>query len=191
MNATLARKLRFADAVYAINTTPKSLRNWLQRDLVKIHTPRQEGGWTEYSFIDIAILVLVRQLVSWNVPVPTASEIANAIMTKFYPQLLNLKDPDKMPAGALAITWSNQRLQLFQQGDDWQIRHVALYDSKLDAVRNEGFDPRLPSGIATLRREIEPAPIFLTIDIEAVLSTAFERASQSVNEGRDDEGEDD
>ncbi|MGE0698780.1 MAG: MerR family transcriptional regulator [Hyphomicrobiaceae bacterium] len=187
MNATLARKLRFSDVVYAINGTPKSLRLWLQRGLVDIHTPKPAGSaWTEYSFIDIAILALVRTLVSWGVNVPTASKIANSIMNDFYPKLLHLQNPENMPAGALAMMWTNQRLHLFQEGDDWQLRHVALYDSKLDPIRNEGFDPGLPSGVATLRREIEPAPVFLTIDIEAVLRTAFERANESVNEGRED-----
>lgn len=185
MNATLARKLRFSDAVYAINTTPKALRNWLQRGLVEIHTPKQEGGWNEYSFIDIAILALVRTLVTWGVNVPTASKIANTIMTDFYPRLLHLQNPENMPAGALALTWSNQRLYLFQDGDDWQMHHVALYDTKLDRV--EGFEPGLPSSIAMLRREKEPAPVFLSIDIETVLRTAFERANDSVNEGKEDD----
>ncbi|QIG92878.1 MerR family transcriptional regulator [Bradyrhizobium sp. 6(2017)] len=187
MNATLARKLRFSDAAYAINTTPKTLRNWLQRGVVNIHTPQQEGGWTEYSFIDIAILALVRSLVSWGVSVPTASNIANKIMTDFFPDLLRLKDPENMPAGVLASIWSNQRLHLVQEGDDWRIRHVALYDSKIDSIRNKGFNPGLPSGIAALRREIEPAPVFLTIDVETILRTAFERANESVNEGQDDQ----
>lgn len=189
MNATLARKLRFSDAVYAIQTTPKALRNWLQRDLVEIHTPRQDGGWTEYSFIDIAILALVRQFVNFHVDVATASKFANTIMTVFYPQLLSVKNPEQMPAGALASMWTNQRLHIFQAGDDWQLRHVALYDSKLDAKRNKGFNPSLPSGVADLRREIEPAPVFLTIDVETVLRTAFERADESVSEGKrqDDE----
>jgi hypothetical protein len=192
MNATLAKKLRFSDVVYAINSTPKSLRLWLQRGLVNIHTPKPAGGgWTEYSFIDIAILALVRSLVSWGVNVPTASKIANAIMTEFFPSMLQLKDPENMPAGALAMSWTNRRLYLYQDGDDWRMKLATLWESKLDPVRNEEFDPQLPSGIATLRRELEPAPVFLSIDVETLLRIAFERANDSVNEGKveDEAGE--
>jgi hypothetical protein len=187
MNATLGKKLRFSDVVYAIGTTPKSLRLWFQRDLVQIHTPKPEGGaWTTYSFIDIAILALVRTFVNFGMGVPAASEVANAAMRDFFPQMLSVKDPDNMPAGAIALLWSNARLQLFQSGDEWQIRHVALWQSDLDPARDEGFDPHLPSGVARLRSELEPAPVFLSIDVETVLRTAFERANDSVTEGADE-----
>jgi hypothetical protein len=186
MNATLARKLRFSDVAYAINATPKSLRLWLQRDLVKLHSPRPESGWTEYSFVDVAILALVRQLANWGVDVSTASEIANEIITKLNPLLRSLKNPKNMPAGALASMWTNKRVYLFCDGDNWQTDYVRLYHSELDSARNEGFDPSLPSGVAALRRELEPAAVFLSIDVESVLRTALERANESVNEGRSD-----
>lgn len=202
MNATLAKKLRFSDVVYAINATPKSLRLWLQRGLVDIHTPRAPGGgWTEYSFYDIAILALVRQFVNFGANVPTASALANKVMTTFYPKLLNVQHPDKMPAGALASMWTNQRLYVWtEDGDDWQLKWVALYDSQLgrraalaaampdspDAGFAD-FDPGAPSGIALVRKELEPAPVFLSIDVETVFRTAFERADESVNEGKEDE----
>lgn len=199
MNATLAKKLRFSDVVYAINATPKSLRLWLQRGLVDIHTPKAEGGgWTEYSFYDIAILALVRQFVNFGANVPTASALANKVMTTFYPKLLNVQHPDKMPAGALASMWTNQRLYVWtDDGDNWQLKWVALYDSQLGrraalaALTPDGpdagfadFDPGLPSGIALVRKELEPAPVFLSIDVETVFRTAFERADESVNEGK-------
>ncbi len=188
MQATMAKKLRFSDVVWAINTSPKSLRLWLQRGLVEIHTPKPErGGWTEYSFIDIAILALVRQLVSWGVNVPTASAIANSIMTQFFPDMLRLQNPENMPAGALAMSWTNRRLYLYQDGDDWKMKLATLWESKLDARDNPGFDPQLPSGVASLRAELEPAAVFLSIDVETVLRTAFERAVDSVHEGVDDD----
>lgn len=188
MNATLGKKLRFSDVVYAIDTTPKSLRLWLQRGLVQIHTPKPEaGGWTEYSFIDIAILALTRTFANFGVDVPTSSALANSVVRDFYPKMSRLQNPENMPAGAMAMLWHGARLQLYPVGGEWQIRHVALYDSLLDSSRNPGFDPNLPSGVAALRAEIEPAPVFLSLDVEAVLRTAFERADESVNEGRDEE----
>ncbi len=201
-NATMARKLRFSDAVYAINTTPKALRNWLQRGLVDIYTPqREDGGWAEYSFIDIAILALVRQLVNFGVNVPTASGIANKVMTEFFPSVLNVKEPDNMPAGVLAAMWVNRRLYVYpnEDGDSWHMRCVALWESDLSRKAEFGkafperaepwmehFNPDAPSGIALIRREIEPAPAFLSIDVESVFTAAFERAAESANEGADD-----
>lgn len=185
MNATLSKKLRFSDVAYAVDTTPKSLRLWLQRGLVKIHTPKPEGGgWTEYSFRDIGILALVRALVNSGVDVPTASSIANTITgDTFFPQLHYLANPDNMPADTLASMWANRRLYLYRDGHAWRMKLATLWESDLDPVRNEGFDPQRPSGVAALRKELEPAPVFLSIDVEAVLRTAFERANESVNEG--------
>ena len=186
MNATLAKKLRFSDAVYAIGTTPKSLRLWLQRGLVNIHTPKPAGGgWTEYSFVDIAILSLVRTFANFGVNVPTASALANSVMREFFPDVLDVRNAEEMPAGVLAVSWSNRRIHLFQAGEDWQIRLVDLWGTKLTLT--EGFVTELPSSVSELRREIEPAPVYISIDVEAVLRAAFERADESVNEGRDEE----
>jgi hypothetical protein len=178
MQATLGKKLRFSDVVFAIGGTAKSLRLWLQRDLVKIDTPKPaNGGWTEYSFRDIAILALTRSVANFGVDVPTANEIANTIMgDHFYPRMNHVSDPDNMPAGALAMMFANQRLYLFREGDTWHMKLVALWESGLNPARNEGFDPQLPSGVAMLRCEHEPASVFLSIDVESVLRTAFERA---------------
>jgi hypothetical protein len=188
VNVTLAKKLRFSDVVYAINTSPKSLRLWLQRGLVTIHTPKPKGaGWKTYSFIDISILALAKQLVSWGVPVPTASKIANAIMKQFFPEMLRLQNPENMPAGALALSWTNRRLLLFQEGGEWHLKLVSLWESELGASRGDGFDAPLPSGVAALRREIEPAPVYLAIDVETVLRTAFDRANDSVTEANDED----
>ena len=63
---------------------------------------------------------------------------------------------------------------------------VSLWQSELDPLRVKGFDPEAPSGIAMLRAEIEPAPVFLSIDVESILRTAFERAYESASEGEED-----
>lgn len=205
MNATLSKKLRFSDVVYAIASTPKAVRLWLQRGLVDIHTPKPEdGGWTEYSFRDIAILALVRSLVNFGVDVSNASAIANKIMgDHFFPRMHLVHNPENMPAGALATPWVNRRLHLYREGDDWQLNVVDLWHSDLGHRRviaenlpdgaipssAKDFDPGLPSGISDLRREIESAPVYLSINVESVLRTAFERANESVNDGADENGD--
>lgn len=205
MPPLLDRKLRFSDAAYAIGSTPKSLRLWLQRGLVQLHTPKPEGGaWTEYSFYDIAILALVRPLVTFGVDVQTASSFANTIMgDHFFPQLANVSDPGEVPVGVLATVWTNRRIFLFRKGDEWIVKLVALWESELPsrivlakALPDRAVDPddaRLdlgaPSGIAALRRELEPAPVYISIDVEAVLRAAFARAHESVNDGAVDDDE--
>lgn len=202
MNATLAKKLRFSDAVYAINTTPKSLRLWLQRGLVKIDTERGETGWTEYSFLDIAILALVRTFVNFGVDVPTASDLAHAAMN-FFPKVMSgWKNMSDAPAGVLSISWTNSRLHIWRENDEWQLRCVQLWQSDMgrrsmiakanpdeEHSADAAFNAELPSGIATLRREIESAPAYISIDVEAILRTAFERADESVNEGSEGDDE--
>jgi len=199
MNATLSKKLRFSDVVYAISSTPKAVRLWLQRGLVEIHTPKPaDGSWTEYSFRDIAILALVRSLVNCGIEVRQASEFANTIMgDHFFPQMRRLQNPENMPAGALATLWHNLRIYLHREGDDWQMNLVALYDSDLGRRKfiaqqdpdravhpsDAKFDPEMPSGIAALRQELEPAPVFISVDVERVVRTAIERANESVNDG--------
>ncbi|MDQ0318769.1 hypothetical protein QO002_000907 [Pararhizobium capsulatum DSM 1112] len=203
MNATLSKKLRFSDVVYAIGSTPKAVRLWLQRGLVEIHTPKLiGGGWTEYSFLDIAILALVRSLVNFGVDVPTAGGIANTIMSDhFFPmhKIAELDDGD-MPVGSLAMMWGGHRLYLHRDGDQWHMKLVALWESDLDRKKmiakdfpdraspgDAEFDPALPSGVATLRREHEPAPVYISIDVASVLRTAFERANESVTYGGEDD----
>lgn len=204
MNATLSKKLRFSDVVYAINSTPKAIRLWLQRGLVEIDTPKpKDGGWTEYSFFDIAILALVRSLVNFGVDVPTASAVANKIMgDHFYPQMHELRNLEGTSPLSLVILWLNQRLYLYREGDDWQMKLVALWESELGRRKlvaeinpdraaqshDADFDLRRPSGIAELRTEHEPAPVYISIDVGSVLSSAFERANESVNEGAVDGG---
>jgi hypothetical protein len=182
MNNTFSKRLRFSDAVYAIQTTPKALRLWLQRGLVKLHSvPQEEGGWSEYSFLDIGILALTRKLADFGVPIATASQIANFAMTRVFPRVLD--DNASLPATALALMWSNRRLQIFHEDGDWQMKVVALWESDLSRIRDEDFDPEMPSGVSSLRREIEPSNAYLTLDVEALLRGAFARATESANEG--------
>lgn len=165
MNSTLDRKLRFSDVVYAIETTPKSLRLWLQRDLVQIDTPQKDGGgWAEYTFQDIAILALVRQLVHFGIDVSNASGIANKTMSDtFFNSARMARHPGKIPASAVGLLWTNRRLWIHRTTDgDWQL-----------TIKNCWED------------QPEPDAVYLTIDVHAVMQRAFERAEESANDGED------
>jgi hypothetical protein len=182
MNVTLSKKLRFSDAVYAIGTTPKALRLWLQRGSVTLFSPvPEDGGWAEYTFVDIGILALVRKLADFGIPVATASEIANNVVFYYFP--IGVSRPENVPAAVLALGWKNRRLHIYREGEEWKTAVVTLWMSSLDSDANGGFDPNLPSSVALLRAEIEQAPVFLSVDVETILRTAFARAIESLTEG--------
>ena len=166
MDETLGRKLRFGDVAYAIGATPKALRLWLQRELVTIRTPKAEDGrWSEYSFVDVAILALVRTLSNFGVDIPNANAIANKIMgDHFFGPMKALNDPGA-PAGVLALIWSNRRLRIHRPGDVWELQVIDLWKAASESPA-------------------EPA-VYLTLDVESVLRAAFARASESVNDGED------
>jgi hypothetical protein len=201
MSAKILKKLRFSDVVYAIGSTPKSVRLWLQRGLVEINTPKSDsGGWTEYNFHDIAILALVRSLVDFGVDVRSSSAISNEILSDHFfpmPDALTWERP-----GAAAGFWSNRRLFIYRRawraGNESRRRSgkaiCAGAPTLLGRSLTEAIDPRdadfhadTPSGISMLRKEIEPASVYLSIDVASVLLTAFDRAVESATEGADED----
>ena len=58
MNPLLDFKIRFSDAAYAIESTPKALRNWIQKGQVTL-VSEDTGGWREFSLAEIAILAVI------------------------------------------------------------------------------------------------------------------------------------
>ena len=67
--------LRFSDIVFAIDTTPKSLRKWLQNDKLSLDSDSQ-SGWRNFSLFDLAILAIMRKLVDFGISVEMAHKIA-------------------------------------------------------------------------------------------------------------------
>ena len=67
--------LRFSDIVFAIDTTPKSLRKWLQNDKLSLDSDSQ-SGWRNFSLFDLAILAIMRKLVDFGISVEVAHKIA-------------------------------------------------------------------------------------------------------------------
>lgn len=116
MNELLDRKLRFSDVVYAIDTTPKSLRNWLQRKQVRL-TTFEDSGWREFNLADVAILALVRQMVDFGLSVEDASDFANVIIIGHGVTY----DPDASDY-AHAIRFIGERLLLWRSEGEWRMR---------------------------------------------------------------------
>lgn len=170
MSSLLARTLRFSDAVHAVGTTPMTLRKWLQRGQVRLFSEEPEpSGWRAFSPADLAILSVVKKLVDHGLGVEEASEMAHELfaMNKV---VLSYKNP---PPDVLAATWSNLVVVVWLDGAQWVF---AVF------LCMEGGEPVVitrPSGRA--RKVLEYADgttvdAHLSIDLEAVISRAFERA---------------
>ncbi|MGX1495167.1 hypothetical protein ACSSV1_000188 [Labrenzia sp. MBR-25] len=128
MTDLLDRKLRFSDVAYAINTTPKSLRNWLQRKQVRL-TTHEDSGWREFNLVDVAILAIVRRLVDFGVPVEDASDVANVAVIGYGVTID--REAGRNPA---AIRFAYDDLVIWREAGDWKM--------KLLNYEKEGFPRR-------------------------------------------------
>lgn len=117
MNALRDKKLRFSDVAYAAGTTPKSLRNWLQRKQVRLATFEDSTGWREFNLTDVAILALIRQMVDFGVNVEEASDIANSVVIGYGVSL----DPSASRF-ADALNFSADYLILWRENGEWKQR---------------------------------------------------------------------
>ena len=74
-------KFRFSDVAHAIDTTPKSLRNWLQRSQVSLNSSQPaDGRWRFFELEDVASLALVRAIVRFGIEVKEADIVARGII---------------------------------------------------------------------------------------------------------------
>ena len=64
----------FAQVAHAIGSSPKSLRNWMQRAQISFEEPGVTG-WRRFTPLDVARLALIRCLVDAAVPVEEANAI--------------------------------------------------------------------------------------------------------------------
>ena len=148
MNELTHRKLRLSDAAFAAETTPKAIRNWLQRDLVRL-APSSSEGWREFSLMDVAALALVRRFVDFGLPVEKANEFAHEILDEKADTLLRFKNT---PGKALAASFAGLSAIIWRK-DGWEMRLVYI------------ATPLPP-----------PSDSFLVVDIGASLRRATERA---------------
>lgn len=125
MSPILDPKLRFSDVVYAIEITPKALRNWLQRDQVTLDSKKpDEGGWREFSFVDVAILAVTRRLVEFGVTVENASKLAHTILTHMQGDawMMMVRGFKNAPPEILATFWANRSVLIAKEGDEWALQ---------------------------------------------------------------------
>jgi hypothetical protein len=75
MDQQKLKKLRFSDAVNAIESTPKALRKMLQNPGLVLPVPVSDG-WKEFSLVQIAVLTIARRLIEFGFSVESASRNA-------------------------------------------------------------------------------------------------------------------
>jgi MerR HTH family regulatory protein len=149
----MAKRLRFADAVKAIQTTPKTLRNWLQRDQIKLYW--SNSGWAEYRLEDIAVLALTKTLVDFGITVRLANSLAERAMFE-YPMPFPPRRRQELSPIQYVKAWANHRLHVFR-----------------DALVEEGWDLE---PVYKNNRPEHQAPAFISIDVGTVLEKVFARA---------------
>ena len=103
------KKFRFSDAVYVAETTPKSLRKWLQNPDMRLFFSGQGTGWREFNFADLAVLAVMRKLVDFGLTIDTANTFANVIIAGHGTSLFSHNtSPDVLVAkfdGSLALVY--------------------------------------------------------------------------------------
>jgi hypothetical protein len=156
MTAIADKKLRFSDAVFALETTPKSLRKWLQNPAFRLISEQPEGEWKNFSFADIGCLAIMRKLVDFGVGVVDANEIAADVIKHKLGPLLKSKT---MPPRALEAGFANMTLVVWRDRENW------------------GFD---------LLNPLQDAPdeeAILFVYLGSVMKRAVSRAIESANDG--------
>lgn len=150
MNELTQKKIRFSDAAIAVGVNQKTLRNWLQRNKINLISDHSGPSWTEFTYGDICVLALMREMVRWGVQVNEANEIALAVIAQKAGPLLYYKNTLKK---ALLASLKIYALIVFADADG-EIRHALVPFSDFD-----GF----PSGF----------PSFLALDPGRIIQDAF------------------
>lgn len=145
MNPTMQPVIRIKDAAAAIGMNTKALRNWM-RKVEFIQDRDSERGWRSFSFLDVAILSIMKQAVSFGFEVGEAEEFAGASIVKALGPLMQSKN---LPPRAMLAALTGKFLHLYHAADD-------------DTMVLTNFD------------EVPPAyPSRLTIDLHTTVVCAF------------------
>ena len=106
-----SKKYRYSDAIFVVETTPKSLRKWLQNPEVALVFSGEEEGWREFNFADLVVLATMRKLVDFGVGVGGASDFANTIIMS---HALGLFTSGNASPSAMAHAFEGVRAVLYQ-----------------------------------------------------------------------------
>jgi hypothetical protein len=148
-------KIRFSGAVHAIESTPKSLRKWLQNENLKLYSEGDREGWFSFNYLDISLFAIMRPLVDFGLPISAASGIARAAL-EFFPDILTL---EQATPKTLVFIWDAHRIIVWPNDTGWDLRLINIH--------------------VELRESLPPA--HLVIDVASLMKRAFERLGENVS----------
>ena len=149
-------KFRFSDVVYAIETTPKSLRQWFQNGQASGVNESERQGWLSFDFLSLALLAVMRKCVDFGVPVDAAKCIS-------FEQLFaydHLPERKSLTASMLSEAWDGRVLIVWREGETYRQR-----------ICSEDFS------------QTPPSDSYFVIHMEELLRKVFARAAESVIRG--------
>lgn len=114
MNPTTTATIRISDAAAAIGMNTKALRNWMKK-VQFIEDRDSDRGWRSFSFMDVAILAVMKQAVSFGFEVDDAEEFAAATIVKALGPLIQSKN---MPPRAMLAALTGKFLHLYHASDE-------------------------------------------------------------------------
>lgn len=150
MNELKERKIRFSDAAFAIGVTNKALRNWLQRNPMKLVSDYEGPGWTEFTLADIAVLAVTERIVKFGFQVSFANALAYDAIFKHAGLMLAQAD---MASDTFASVLELWEIEIWYNG-----------------IGNS--EHRIRNNVKPASR---PADTYLALNIGKVVATAFKR----------------
>lgn len=154
-------EIRFADVVFAIDTTRKSLRKWLQSGKVELDSDSQEG-WRNFSLYDLATLAIMRKLVDFGVSVADAALIARTHVRS-------------VPGGKFTLVMAGGK-NMLPDSLMGQTLIVAPAGSGWDTWKSGEYFP------LDIWPEVGELDAKLVLNLENIVRRAFERAAERLNQ---------
>lgn len=114
MNPTTQATIRISDAATAIGMNTKALRNWMKK-VQFIEDRDNERGWRSFSFLDVAILAVMKQAVAFGFEVEDAEEFSGAAILKALGPLVQSKN---LPPRAMLAALTGKFLHLYHASDE-------------------------------------------------------------------------
>jgi len=128
-------RFTFTEAALAAGVKPKILRNWLDRGQIFLDAEEQrEGeGWRKFSTLDAIRIATISRLVDRCIPVKQASSVFESAI--FRGRMSHLLMFNKIPFGAVAVSFANLVLLVWESGDSYS--HTVCLGNFIDECISE------------------------------------------------------
>ena len=123
----MTAKLKIHDAAYVVETTPLSIRKWLEKSQIGwlANVRSEKGAVAEFNDLDLLRMRLLVVLVDFGATVREAAELVNMVWMLLPPDPTDPNDPngeDRTVAAILAIIRDEfDQLVFTRQGSMWSM----------------------------------------------------------------------